>query len=103
MSPPNENAPAWGRGARQNISSVSNSQTSTAFKSNDDEEERRNSALCFKNTDKTQIWHADFCGVLVAEDLPTGSKVWVNVREKVTQKGKPYLLVSLRPWRTQKT
>jgi hypothetical protein len=99
--PPNENAPSLGPGARQNVSSLSNSQTSSSFKS-DDDEERRNSALCFQNTDKTEMWHADFCGVLVAEDLSTGSKVWVNVREKVTQKGKPYLVVTLRPWRTKK-
>jgi len=102
MSPPNENAPAWGRGARQSISAANNSQTSPSFKS-DDDEERRNSALCFQNTEKTEMWHADYVGVLVAEDLPTGGKVWVNIREKVTRKGKPYLVVTLRPWRAKRT
>jgi len=101
VNSPNGNAPAGDRGVRLNSSSATNPQPRSAFKTNlrgrDEEEQRRNSAACFKNPNKREEWHADFIGVLVAEDLPTGSKVWINVPQKIDKKGRPFLSVSLRP------
>jgi hypothetical protein len=99
MSPPNENAPAWDQRARQSISSQSKPQPGSAFKPNsreDDLEQRRNTAACFRNRRKREKWEPDFIGVLVPDDLPTGAKVWVSIRERVSTKGQRYLSVVLK-------
>jgi hypothetical protein len=71
--PPNENGRTYGRpAARQNntpSSEVRYPRNRQGFKpDSNDEEQYRNSAICFQNLDKTEDWHADYCGVLVAED-----------------------------------
>jgi hypothetical protein len=62
-----------------------------------DWEDRRNAAACFKNRDKREDWHADFLGMMVTEDLPAGTKCWVNIRKRLTRKGEVNLSVVLRP------
>jgi len=59
-------------------------------------EDRRNAAACFKNG-KAEDWHADYKGVLVTEELPAGTKCWVNVYIRTTSKGDKYLSVVLKP------
>jgi hypothetical protein len=61
-----------------------------------DFEDRRNAAACFKNV-KAEDWHADYKGVLVTEELPAGTKCWVNVYIRTTSKGDKYLSVVLKP------
>jgi hypothetical protein len=62
-----------------------------------DWEDRRNAAACFKNRDKREDWHADFIGMMVTEELPAGTKCWVNIRKRLTRKGEVYLSVVLKP------
>lgn len=58
----NENAPG-DRGARKNVSASSNACQQPAGKPKEqDWEDRRNAAACFKNRDKREDWHADFLG-----------------------------------------
>jgi hypothetical protein len=59
-------------------------------------EDRRNASACFKNDKKTEDWHADFLGLMVTEDLPAGTRVWVNVRKRLTRKGEVYISVVLK-------
>ncbi len=98
-SPINEDAQGLGLGGSQNVfpigSPIKLSQPSSAFKS----EDWRNVAACFPNRDKCEEWHADYLGVMATEELPAGTRVWVNVRQKTDKKGRPFLSVSLRPWR----
>jgi hypothetical protein len=101
MDPLNENAPASDRGARKNDRMQGSEPHSQAPSNSKDLENRRNSAGCFRNRDKREDWYADYLGVTVVEDLPTGSKVWVNVRERKTRKGETYLTVSLKPFRAK--
>lgn len=58
---------------------------------------KRNAAACFKNPNKTEDWHCDFTGALVAEGLQDGEKFWVNVYIRTDKKGRKYLSVVLRP------
>jgi hypothetical protein len=94
MSPPNENAARWD-GARKVESDPSKPQSASAR--NQDFEDRRNAAACFPNQ-KQEEWEADFTGVLVTEELPAGTKCWVNVRERISRKGERYLSVVLKRW-----
>jgi hypothetical protein len=64
-------------------------------------EDRRNAAACFKNKNKREEWHADYLGMMVTEDLPPGTKCWVNVRKRLTRKGEVYLSVVLKPQGTK--
>jgi hypothetical protein len=96
MSPPNENAPASDRGARESISTGSNARSPAVSKPEQDYETRRNAGACFKNPRKTEEWMPDFVGVAVVEGLGDGDKVWINVREKVTRKGERYLSVTIK-------
>jgi hypothetical protein len=98
--PGNENAPAFDRGARKNVPTPSNTRQDTTGKPNQqDWEDRRNAAACFKNQNKREEWHADFLGVMVTEDLPAGTRVWVNVRKRLTRKGEVYVSVVLKQQR----
>jgi hypothetical protein len=60
-------------------------------------EERRNSAACFANRNRTESWHADFVGVTVTEGLHDGCKCWVSVKKRLDRNGKLYVSVSLKP------
>jgi hypothetical protein len=91
--PKNENTPAWGQGARKFESNQSKSQSRDGF--NKDFEDRRNAAACFKNQ-KSGDWHADYKGVLVTEDLPDGTKCWVNVYIRTSRKGEKHLRIVLK-------
>lgn len=95
-SPPNENAQAWGPGARKGVLAGSNAQSNGAGKPEQDWEDRRNAAACFKNKNKTEKWHADFLGLMVTEELPAGTRLWVNVRKRLTRKGDVYVSVVLK-------
>jgi hypothetical protein len=92
--PGNENAPTLNQGARKFETGKSQSQPAHGF--NQDFEDRRNAAACFKNQNKSQDWHADYKGVLVVEDLPTGTKCWVNCYIRTSRKGEKYLSVVLK-------
>jgi hypothetical protein len=95
----NENAQTGGPGARK-ISWNQRTQSQAAAAGNDkDYEDQRNAAACFKNKDKSEDWHADFKGVMVTEELPAGTKCWVNVYEKTDRYGRPYFSIVLRRWR----
>jgi hypothetical protein len=59
-------------------------------------EDRRNSAACFANPNKSEPWMADFVGVLVTEDLPAGTKCWVSVKKRLDKRGKVYVTVTLK-------
>jgi len=37
-----------------------------------------------------------FSGVMVTEELPAGTRVWVNVRKRLTRKGEVYVSVVLK-------
>ncbi len=94
MKPISENA-GVAPGARENFTSQNRPQPQT--KNNKDFEDRRNAAACFKNPAKREGWHPDYVGVLVTEDLPAGTKCWVNVRKRLTRKGEVYVSVTLKP------
>jgi len=97
MNPENENAPAWDRGARKGVGTDSNAHQAAAGKpEQQDWEDRRNAAACFKNEKKTEDWHADFLGLMVTEELPAGTRLWVNVRKRLTRKGDVYVSVVLK-------
>jgi hypothetical protein len=61
-------------------------------------ESRRNSAACFRTQ---TVSEPHYCGVLTLENLPSGSRVWVNVAVREIQTGKrigqKYLSITLRP------
>jgi hypothetical protein len=98
VKPRNENAPAWDRGARKLIPTGSNAPREPVGKHQEqDWEDRRNAAACFKNQNKTEDWHADFLGVMVTEELPAGTKCWVSVRKRLTRNGDIYVSVVLKP------
>lgn len=99
MSPGNENAPAADRGARKILSHPSKPQAHARF--NKDFEHCRNAAACFPNRDKSEEWHTDFIGVTAVENLPTGSKVWINIRERIARNGQTFFVVSLKPFRSK--
>jgi len=104
-SPINEDTQGVGLGASQNLFSISSpgnkpqspleskAETPRGF------ENHRNSAACFLNKNKREKWNADYIGCLVVEDLPTGSKHWVNISERKRKNGDTYLAMVLRPWR----
>ena len=97
MNPENENAQAGGPGARKSFGSGSNARPEAAGKPKEqDWEDRRNAAACFKNEKKTEDWHADFLGLMVTEELPAGTRLWVNVRKRLTRKGDVYVSVVLK-------
>jgi hypothetical protein len=96
MSPPNENAPADDRSARKSVGASTNALSPAVSKPEQDWEDRRNAAACFKNKTKTEDWHADFLGLMVTEDLPAGTRLWVNVRKRLTRKGEVYVSVVLK-------
>jgi hypothetical protein len=93
--PENENAPT----ASQRTSQESKaSQSKTYSGSGSNYESRRNAAACFRNPRKREDFHPDFTGVIVTDDLPAGTKCWVNIRERVSRKtGQRYLSVEIRP------
>jgi len=92
---PNENAAQAG-GDRKVFPAASNAQPGANGKPEQDYETRRNAAACFKNEKKTEDWHADFLGLMVTEDLPAGTRLWVNVRKRLTRKGDVYVSVVLK-------
>jgi hypothetical protein len=98
MSPPNEDARPE-PGARKFLSQPSKPQAPTGC--NKDFEDRRNASACFPNRDKSEDWHCDYQGVLVAENLTDGARVWVNIHQRTDRKGRPYLSVVLKPWRSE--
>jgi hypothetical protein len=77
----------WNQRSQPQPSQASNSK---------DYEDRRNAAACFKNEKKTEDWHADFLGLMVTEELPAGTRLWVNVRKRLTRKGDVYVSVVLK-------
>jgi hypothetical protein len=92
--------PDKNRGSRSSflIGSASKSQSASSVKSGSgDQETRRNAANCFCNPNKQEDWHADFTGCLVTEDLPAGTKCWVNVRIRTSKRGEKFLSVVLKP------
>ena len=92
--PENENAPTGGRSTSQKFQ---HRPIKSHPSSENNYEDRRNTAACFKNPKKIELWQADYIGVMVLEGLRTGDKCWVNIRERVSRKtGKPYLSVELR-------
>ena len=100
MSPPgDQNARAVDPGAGKIDSARSKAHPLGGLNYDKGYESRRNAASCFKNSEKRENWHADYKGVLVTEDLPAGSKCWVNVYVRTSRKGEQYLSVVLR--RTQ--
>jgi hypothetical protein len=66
-------------------------------------ETRRNAAACFKTRNVSEPHYA---GILVPQDLKTGSKYWVcvGVREfkEGRRKGQKYLSVTLKPFMIEK-
>jgi hypothetical protein len=94
MNTGNQNARAGGSGAGKD--SRQQNQSQTPGPGNKDYENRRNAAACFKNKDKAETWQSEFTGVMVTEDLPMGTKVWVNIYERTDRYGTPYLSVVLK-------
>ena len=94
----NENAPG-DRGARKFVPGSSYAQQQPASKPAQDWEDRRNAAACRKNRNKTEEWHPEFVGLMVTENLPTGTRCWVTVKKRLTRKGDVYLTVTLKPQR----
>jgi hypothetical protein len=96
MDTKNANTPAVDRGERKNeYSTDSKPQSQTVF-NNKDYEDRRNSAACFKNPNKTEDWHADFTGVMVVEGLKDGDKCWVNVSVRSSRRAERYVSVTIK-------
>jgi hypothetical protein len=101
-SPTNENA-AWSGGARQNERrDDDDSRAQPDAVGNPDGahyENRRNTAACHPNRDKCEPHHADFNGVMVTDELPAGTRCWVNIRIRTDRHGAKYLSVILKPLR----
>jgi hypothetical protein len=97
MNPENENAREVIPERSQRCFGGSNARPNPTGKpENQDWEDKRNAAACFKNENKTEDWHADFLGLMVTEDLPAGTRLWVNVRKRLTRKGDVYVSVVLK-------
>jgi len=95
--PGNQNARAGGPGAgKKNLSDTNNALPGGTGKPQQDFEDRRNAAACFRNPRKTEDWMPNFVGVAVVEGLSDGDKVWINIREKVSRKGERYLSVTIK-------
>jgi hypothetical protein len=95
VSPPNENAPAWDRGARQNIPSGSNSQPPQSGKPQEKRwEDRPNWASCFPPRNPKTDHPPDFTGITVID----GKKYWVNVYKKLDRNQNRYVSVNIRPF-----
>jgi hypothetical protein len=90
--------PGSNRGDRSSFPDSKQSQSASSVKQGSgDQETRRNAANCFRNPNRTEDWHANFTGCLVTEDLPAGTKCWVNVYVRTSKRGEKYLSVVLKP------
>lgn len=100
---PDTKNPGNNRGNRNSFPDGSKSQSASSVKPGSGENEtRRNAANCFRNPNRTEDWHANFTGCLVTEELPAGTKCWVNVSIRTTKKGDKYLSVVLKPFKEGK-
>jgi hypothetical protein len=103
-SPPKKESPAAGR-AHSSYKDVahhlprpgSEGNTNPGAPHSGPYEERRNSAACFANPNRTEPWHADFVGIAVVEGLRDGAKCWVSVKKRLDRNGKVYVTVTLKP------
>jgi hypothetical protein len=87
---------APGQGAAANEKNAGQSYSPSATTAQGPYEDRRNSAACFKNEDKTEPWHADFKGVVTLEGFQDGDRAFVNVTKRVDRKGREYFTVILK-------
>ena len=93
--PANQDARREPGAGKSNWTQRTQSQTRAA--GNDkDFEDRRNAAACFRNQNKTEDWHPSYVGVMVTEDLPAGTKCWVNVYVRTSRRGEKYVSVVLK-------
>jgi hypothetical protein len=58
-------------------------------------EDRKNSAVCFRNRKKLEPWMADFTGVMRLEGVQDGNRVWVNVSIRSSRRAEQYVSVSI--------
>jgi hypothetical protein len=98
MSPPNEDARPE-PGARKSVGASTNALSPAVCKPEQDWEDRRNAAACFRNQNKSEDWHPAYQGVMVVEGLRDGEKFWVSVHVRTSRKGEKYLSVVLKPHR----
>ena len=98
MNPENEDAPAYGRGARKDFPVNRQARPEPVDKPKDqDYETRRNASACFRNEKKTEPWHADFTGVMVVEGLRNGDKCWVRAGCRRARNGDDYISDTVKP------
>lgn len=100
MDPHNESGPPRNQNARREPGAGKGfsdpSKPQPANGCNKDFEDRRNASACFRNQNKTEDWHPSYVGVMVTEDLPAGTKCWVNVYVRTSCRGEKYVSVVLK-------
>jgi hypothetical protein len=94
----NRGSPGNGNGGRQTAEPTNqkNASPTDSRTGSEGQETRRNSAACFANPRKRENWQADFIGVMVTENLPAGTKCWVNVTKRLDKHGKVFVTVTLK-------